>query len=278
MTKQLGILGYPLAHSISPAFQQAALDHLGIDARYDSWPTAPQDLPDRVEQLRSDEVMGANVTIPHKESIIPLLDELDEVASAIGGVNTIVNQGGRLKGFNTDAPGFMRGLCEDGAFETRGTRVVVIGAGGAARAVAYSLAAAGVSFLVIVNRTPERARSLARYLLTVFKDLSLEASGRLEQITRFDLLVNCTSIGTRHSETEGMLPIADDLIRAGALVYDLVYNPSETRLIEAARERGARTVGGLPMLVYQGAEAFRLWTGVDAPVQVMFEAAKEALA
>ncbi len=278
MTKQLGILGYPLAHSISPAFQQAALDHLGIDARYDSWPTTPQDLPNRVEQLRSDEVMGANVTIPHKESIIPLLDELDQVASAIGGVNTIVNQRGRLKGFNTDAPGFMRGLCEDGAFEPRGTRVVVIGAGGAARAVAYSLAAAEVSFLAIVNRTPERARSLARDLRAAFKDVSLEASGRLEQDTRYDLLVNCTSIGTRHSETEGMLPIADDLIRAGALVYDLVYNPSETRLIEAARERGARTVGGLPMLVYQGAEAFRLWTGVDAPVQVMFEAAKEALA
>ena len=278
MTKQLGILGYPLAHSISPAFQQAALDHLGIDARYDSWPTAPQDLPRRVEQLRNGDVLGANVTIPHKESIIPLLDELDEVANAIGGVNTILNQGGRLKGFNTDAPGFMRGLCEDGAFETRGTRVVVIGAGGAARAVAYSLAGAGVSFLAIVNRTPERARSLARDLRTVFKDVSLETWGRLERDTRYDLLVNCTSIGTRHSETEGMLPIADDLIRAGALVYDLVYNPSETRLIEAARERGARTVGGLPMLVYQGAEAFRLWTGVDAPVQVMFKAAKEALA
>ena len=278
MTRQLGILGYPLAHSISPAFQQAALDHLGIDARYDSWPTAPEDLAGKVEQLRNGDVLGSNVTIPHKESVIPLLDELDDGARAIGGVNTILNQNGRLKGYNTDAPGFMRGLREDGGFEPRGTRVVVVGAGGVARAVTYALAGARVSSLTIVNRTLKRAQRLAQELRGTFKDVVLEALESLEEGMVYDLLVNCTSIGTKHGETEGILPVSEHLIHAGVLVYDLVYNPPETRLIEAAKERGAKTVGGLPMLIYQGAEAFRLWTGKEAPVEVMFEAAKEALA
>lgn len=278
MTKQLGILGYPLSHSISPAFQQAALDCLGIDAQYHSWPTAPDNLQDKVEQLRNAKVLGANVTIPHKEAVIPLLDEIDEMAAAIGGVNTIINNNGRLKGYNTDATGFMRGLREDGAYDPVGSRVVVIGAGGAARAVTYALAGAGPSSLTIINRTLERAQRLAEELRTSFKDVALEASGQLEEELEYDLMVNCTSIGTKHSETEGMMPVAEPLIRPGVLVYDLVYNPSETLLIKAAKRRGAKTLGGLPMLIYQGAEAFRLWTDKEAPVQVMFEAARKALA
>lgn len=278
MTKQLGIIGYPLGHSISPAFQQAALDYCHVDARYLVWATPPEEVPQRVRSLRAPDVLGANVTVPHKEAVMPYLDTLSEQARDIGAVNTIVNRAGKLEGHNTDVAGFMRALREDAGFVPKGKRVLLLGAGGAAKAAAFGLAGAGVASLTIANRTVERARELASALKgTVFVkavSLSLEA---LTADGSWDLIVNTTTLGMVHSLGEHESPLPASLIPRNALVYDIVYNPEVTPLLAAAQQAGARTLGGLPMLIYQGAEAFRLWTGLDAPVQVMREAGQKAL-
>ena len=284
MTQRLGIIGYPLGHSASPAFQQAALDHLGIDATYEAWPVEPERLAERVRRLRAPDLLGFNVTVPHKEAIIPLLDEIDAAARDIGAVNAVVHRGGRLVGANTDLGGFLRALREDGAYEPRGRSALLLGAGGAARAVAFALLAEGAARVAIANRSPERARVLADELAARFPAkvdaLSLDAetlAPLLDADAMVDLLVNCTSLGMAHGPAPDASPIPAGLIPATALVYDLVYNPPETPLLAAARRAGARTLGGLPMLVYQGAAAFRMWTGREAPVDVMMRAASAAL-
>ena len=281
MTLRLGIIGYPLGHSASPAFQQAALDHLGIDAAYEAW---PERLADRVRELRAPEVLGFNVTIPHKQAVMPLLDEVDPTARDVGAVNTVVRTAGRLVGANTDVAGFLAALRDEGAYDPRGRSALLLGAGGAARAVAYALLTEGAARVAIANRSPQRARALAAELNARFPAtvdaLPLDAEAlapRLAAGAPADLLVNCTSLGMAHGPDPDASPIPDALIPAESLVYDLVYNPQETPLLAAARRAGARTLGGLPMLVYQGAVAFRLWTGRDAPVDVMLRAASAAL-
>ena len=285
MTLHLGILGYPLRHSASPAFQQAALDHLGLDARYEAWEVEPEKLADRVRQLRNPEVLGFSVTVPHKETVMPLLDAVGDTARAIGAVNTVVSRDGRLEGANTDLEGFLRALREEGAYDPRGGGALILGAGGAARAVAYALLAEGAAGVAIANRSPERARILAEELGARFparvQALSLDAEALaplLAADASVDLLVNCTSLGMAHGPDPDASPVPADLIPGTALVYDLVYNPQETPLLAAARRAGARTLGGLPMLVYQGAAAFRMWTGREAPIDVMMRAASAALA
>ena len=278
MTSLAGIIGYPLAHSVSPALQQAALDHHGIDARYEAWETPPEELEGRLNSLRGSDMLGASVTVPHKEAVIPYLDRLTPEAQRTGAVNTIVHRHGVLEGHNTDVPGFLRALREDGRFEPLGRRVLVLGAGGAARAVAFALVGQGVGELSIANRTLDRARSLVSDLnTTVAVALALDASS-LSNPDGWELVVNCTTLGMRHGAGEGETPIPASLIPADALVCDLVYNPQETPLLRAAAQAGARTLGGLPMLVYQGAEAFRLWTDREPPIEVMFDAARRALA
>ena len=285
MTLRLGIIGYPLGHSASPAFQQAALDHLGLAATYERWQVEPERLAERVRRLRSPEFLGCSVTIPHKQAIMPLLDEIDAAARDIGAVNTVVHRDGRMVGANTDLAGFLRALREDGAYEPRGRSALLLGAGGAARAVAYALLAEGAAGVAIANRSPERARVLADELAARFPArvhaLPLDAEALaplLDASVSVDLLVNCTSLGMSHGPDPDASPVPAGLIPAAALVYDLVYNPQETPLLAAARLAGARTLGGLPMLVYQGAAAFRLWTGREAPVDVMMKAASAALA
>ena len=278
MTSRVGIIGYPLGHSISPAFQQAAFDELEIDARYETWATLAEELAERVESLRAEEVLGANVTVPHKQAVMPLLDEILPVAESIGAVNTIVNRGGFLIGANTDAAGFTRSLEQEARFSAARKRALIVGAGGAARAVAFGLAWEGVSELVIVNRTPERAVELAR---DVSEATAAETrGGRLEDIKGsdgVDLIVNCTSMGMAGGpEPEGIPPV-EDLLKRGVLVCDLVYNPQETPLLALARERGTRVLGGIGMLVYQGAAAFEFWTDREPPEDIMYSAALKAL-
>lgn len=276
MTSTVGIIGYPLRHSASPAFQQAAFDYLGIDARYLAWETPPDALAGRVESLRGPGLLGANVTVPHKQAVVPFLNEVSQAAQDTGAVNTIVNQEGRLTGHNTDVTGFLRALQEDAGFQTQGKRVLVLGAGGSARAVVYGLLKEGAGQVTIANRTVERAHRLIETLgspgnaCAVLLELSKLSNG-------WDLIVNCTTLGMRHAPGEKETPLPSGAIPASSLVYDLVYNPEETPLLQAAARAGARTLGGLPMLIYQGAEAFRLWTGRDAPVEVMFQAARRAL-
>ncbi|MBM3156818.1 MAG: shikimate dehydrogenase [Chloroflexi bacterium] len=280
MTKYVGIIGHRLKHSVSPQFQQAAFDYLKLDVRYEVWETDKEGLPEVIEGLRDPSKLGANVTIPYKESVIPLMDELDETARRIGAVNTIVNRVGRLTGYNTDGGGFIRALRRDAGFEPEDKRVVILGAGGAARAAGYSLVESRVRSLSIINRTAGRGEALASALRTSGVEVVASAwkDGRtLQALMECDLLVNCTSVGMKNNEAQNQLPIDVRLIPTRALVYDVVYNPVETPLLAAARQAGARTMGGLPMLVYQGAAAFELWTGRPAPVDIMMSTAKKAL-
>ncbi len=279
MTLQVGIIGYPLGHTISPAFQQAAFDFCKIDARYVVWETPRETLAHRVQSMRGRDILGANVTVPYKEAVGVWLDSLSDAARQTGAVNTIVNRNGRLEGHNTDIAGFLRALKEQSGFDPAGKRVLLLGAGGAARAVAYALKGAGVASMTFANRTAERAQRLmdALDIGSISEAVPLEQDA-LHRHDGWDLIVNCTSVGMWHSAAEGQSPLPAGLIPPGSLVYDLVYNPAETPLLREAAKAGARTLGGLPMLVYQGAEAFSLWTGREAPVQVMFDAARKALA
>jgi len=280
MTKFVGLIGNKLKHSISPQFQQAALDYLGLDIRYEVWETAKDELPNVVEGIRDASRLGANVTIPYKEAVLPLLDDVDNDARRIGAVNTIVNRGGKLTGYNTDASGFMKALREDGGFSPRNKRAVLLGAGGVARAVGFALIGAGVKSLVILNRTQSRGEALAWDLKvsdTEVVALSWKDGKTLTALTECDLLVNCTSVGMKDSAGEGKSPLGIGLVPKRALVYDVVYNPIETPLLAAAKKAGARTLGGLPMLVYQGAASFELWTGKSAPIDMMMRVAKRAL-
>ena len=291
-SKRVGIIGYPIRHSISPIFQQAALDHYSLDASYQAWEVEPQSLPEFINGLRSPDTLGINVTVPHKEAVMPHLDHIDEWARTAGAVNTIVNEGGRLTGYNTDGTGFIRALEEHGGLSPEGRRALIIGAGGSAKGVALALADRGVAAITIANRTLERAQSLARlieaygslrqvqgYVKPKVEAIPLSTAGDTLEwaAARSDLIVNCTTLGMKHGPAETESPLPAGLIPRDSLVYDLVYNPPETPLLREAANAGAAILGGLPMLVYQGAASFRFWTGKEAPVEVMLKAAEEAL-
>jgi shikimate dehydrogenase len=281
--KRVGLIGYPLGHSISPALHHAAFAALGIDGCYETWETPPEALADRVEALRSDDVLGANVTIPYKEAVIELLDGTTDLAGKSGAVNTIVNRAGRLSGHNTDVIGFARALREDARFDARGARAAVMGAGGAGRAVALALLQAHAGLIFIADIVPNRAEALVeslRPLDTAGTALAWDhwdSPAFRQNLAGCRLLVNCTPVGTRGGDTEGRSPLPADLIPNGVLLFDLVYNPPETPLMAAARERGCRVVSGLGMLVYQAADSFRLWTGREPPVESMLQAGRRAL-
>ena len=275
-----GIIGWPIAHSISPRFQQAGLDALGIAAEYRPYAVAPDGVGAFVAGLRAPGVAGINVTVPHKEAVIPHLDEIDDWAAAAGAVNTIVHRDGRLAGYNTDGYGFLRALNKEGAFDPAGKRALILGAGGSARGVVQALIHAGIGRLQIANRTLARADALAQLAadrgvpataLSLFPDTLADAAAGA------DLIVNCTSLGMTHGPDAAASPLPPSGIPATALVYDLVYNPLQTPLLRAARAAGAATLGGIAMLVYQGAAAFELWHGRPAPVAAMLDAATAAM-
>lgn len=283
MSKRAGVIGHPLAHSISPVIFNAAFQSAGIDATYEAWDTPPESLGGRVDALRGDDFYGANVTIPHKEAVVPLLDGLSETAAKIGAVNTIAHDDGKLTGHNTDVAGFSRSLRDDAGFDARGARVLLLGAGGAARAVALALIEAGASVIFVVARQPRKIDAM------VVKLKPLTATGTtitwaywgdgsfLRTLGDADLVVNSTPIGVAGSETAGQSPIPGELIQPHTTVFDLVYNPPETALVAAARSRGGKAVSGFGMLVHQAAESFRLWTGRDADREAMSSAGGVAL-
>ena len=274
MTRRAGIIGHPVAHSLSPVFQAAAFTECGLDVRYEFWDTEAAALHGRVVSLTDPSVLGANVTIPHKEAVIPYLDELGGQSARVGAVNTIVNRGGRLFGFNTDGPGFVAALRNEAAFEPAGKSILLLGAGGAARGIAFALAEARADNIGIWNRTAERASRLASDVGGAGGNVHTSRTG---DPGGYDCVVNCTSVGMEGTGTETASPCDLSLARPTALAVDIVYNPDETAFLKAAKAQGLRTLGGLPMLIYQGALAFELWTGVRAPVDVMFEAARKKL-
>jgi shikimate dehydrogenase len=291
MSRYIGLIGYPLKHSISPYFQQAALDYYRLDIRYEAWETGSAQLQDIVNDLRKPHNVGANVTAPHKGAVLPLLDEVDDLASSIGAINTIVKKNDKLLGFNTDAYGFIEALDKEGHFDPTGKRVVILGAGGVARAVGFVLVQKKVASLAITDGIFERASALAENLVRHIKRASPSSKDSESDATAFqwqglssakifdncDLIVHCTTIGMKHSSQEEQSPLSLEVIPRNVLVYDLVYNPRLTPLLRLAQKAGANILGGLPMLVYQGAASFKLWTGKEAPVDIMFNKAKEIL-
>lgn len=274
----IALLGHPVAHSISPRFQQAALDALGIEARYEAWDTPPADLPIAMERLRSADLLGANVTVPHKEAVFRLVDRLDPLAERVGAVNTVLRRDGQLHGTNTDVAGVLHALY---GVELRGAAVVLLGAGGAARAVVVAMRHAGAARLTIANRSLDRARPLADLAAGAIEvevcGLDAGSSELREAMRTADVVVQSTSLGMLGGPDEHASPVQRELFAAGQVAFDLVYNPERTPFLDAAERAGARTIGGLAMLVHQGAEAFRLWTGLEPPVEVMFAAARSAL-
>lgn len=272
----LGIIGYPIGHSVSPVFQQAALDYVGVDAKYLGWETPPENLQARINSLKESGVIGANVTVPHKQSVLPFLDNLSKTAREIGAVNTIVNDNGMLYGHNTDVFGFLKSLQIEGDFHSDGKSALVLGAGGSAKAIVYGLLGEGIKKLVIANRTLSRAVQLKKELGNP-ENVFVVSSESTDMLSDHDLIVNCTTLGMKHGPGEDKSPISREHISEGSLVYDLVYNPQKTPLIEEAMGIGARVISGLPMLIYQGAEAFHLWTGINPPTEVMLQAAENAL-
>ncbi len=271
-----GLIGDPVEHSLSPFMHNAAFQALGIDARYDLWHTAAADLPSRIATLRIEGILGANVTVPHKGAVIPLLGNVSETARRIGSVNTVIPRDGQLWGDNTDAYGFGRAL----GYVTGGAvprSALVVGAGGASRAVLVSLQEAGVADIRLVNRTMARAEALAVELTEPgCPAIVAEPWSRLEEVaSSARLVVNATSIGWHGDE----LPFAAAIIDAlpgDAVVMDLTYRL--TAMLRLASARGLRTADGLPMLIHQGARAFDLWTGRPAPIEVMTLAVREAYA
>jgi shikimate dehydrogenase len=272
---RLGVIGDPVAHSISPAMQQPALDALGIDAVYERWHTPLAELPARIAGLRADDVLGANVTVPHKRAVMDLIDEISPLARKAGAVNTIVNREGRLVGDNTDVHGFAASLRE--SFAEAGARpALILGAGGAARAVALALAECGSAAIAIVNRDRAKAEALAADLgLAKLRVASWSDAELDEEIATASVLVNATSLGWHAGEMPIEAARLNHLPRS-AVVVDLTYR--DTDLLEAARERGLGTLDGLGMLVHQGALAFERFTGQVAPVEIMRAAAAAARA
>lgn len=274
-TVMYGVFGDPVAQSKSPIMLNRAFQVRGINAAYAAFHIKPGTLGDAVRGIRALGFRGVNVTIPHKLEVMNYLDEIDEHARRIGAVNTIVNDGGRLIGFNTDGIGYVRSLKEETGLTLRGCRVLMLGAGGAARGVGYALAREGAARIWIANRTVSKAEELAGYLreYTQAEGIGLDGIGAIRQ--EVDLIVNNTSVGMSPNVDE--TPIDTSWFHPGLTVSDLIYNPMETKLLREARLAGAKTHGGLGMFIYQGAYAFEYWTGQPAPVREMREAVEAAL-
>jgi shikimate dehydrogenase len=271
-------LGQPVAENPTGVMQEAAFRALGLNWRYLTIEVAPQKLAGAMLGVRAFSMRGINLTIPHKVAVMQYLDRIAADAAVIGAVNTVRRDGDLLIGENTDGKGFLRGVRQDAGVDPLGKRVVVLGAGGAARAIVTELALAGVADLLVVNRSTARGEPMARELATrTNAPIRFEAwSGTYRVPAGVDLLVNATSIGL-YPHSDAMPPV--DLSGAGPqmLVCDAVFNPPETRLLSAARMRGLPTLDGLSMLVYQGVIGFRYWTGLEAPEAVMKMALRTAL-
>ena len=280
MSKRLVLIGHPVAHSLSGAMQQAALDAAAIDARYELLDVTLPELPEAIDNLRDDAFLGANVTIPYKERIVPMIDRLSDDAAVTGAVNTITREGKRLVGHNTDVPAFKVALDELVGRQKMPRAAVVMGAGGGARAVVFGLITEGFQRIIIFNRHLHRAEGLVRHFAKSAAHMELKAMPWHESVIEAELsktqvLINASSVGLGSDET----PVAAELMPPELLVLDLVYRPRETRLLREARSAGAQAVmNGELMLLHQGAAAFELWTGQPAPLDLMraqLEAAAE---
>ncbi|HET9083182.1 MAG TPA: shikimate dehydrogenase [Candidatus Limnocylindrales bacterium] len=277
MTKRVVLIGHPVAHSLSGAMQQAAFDELGVDARYELWDKPPIELAEAVAELRTDDFLGANVTIPHKERVVPMVDRLTEEATATRAVNTITREGKRLVGHNTDVAGFKVALDKLVGRQKMPKHAVVLGAGGGARAVVYGLIREGFQRIVVFNRHLHRAEGMVKHFSRTAAHMELRAMPWHEsiiesEVAKTKVLVNATSIGL----TSDISPLPAEVLSDELLVLDLIY--ARTRLLRDAHAAGATTLDGELMLLHQGAAAFTLWTGQPAPLELMQSKLAEARA
>lgn len=266
----LGVMGDPIGHSKSPAMHDAAINALGLSGAYVPLHIRPQGLGDAIQAVKALGFRGVNVTIPHKVEVMKYLDVVDEGAQRIGAVNTIVNDNGKLTGYNTDGIGYVRSLKDEACPDLKGKRIVVVGAGGAARGIIYALIGEGPEKISIVNRTSAKALSLAEEWssLADLRGYGKERAG--EALSDADVIINTTSVGMFPRVSE--LPIPPESIREGIVISDLIYNPLKTELLRQGEYRRCTIHGGLGMFINQGAYAFEYWTGLTAPVQAMKEA------
>lgn len=261
MYKVYGIIGYPVSHSLSPVMHNLAFRELGVKAVYGAFPVKPEDLSQAMRGVKALGISGLSVTIPHKVEVIKYLDEIDGKAKEIGAVNTIINREGSLFGTNTDWIGVLKAFEEVGV-SLSGKRVVILGAGGASLAIIYAIIQAGAKEIVVYNRTFEKAKEVAeRFSVLAYPWEALsEAYG--------DILINATSVGLKSFDS----PVAKEVVSRFSIVMDSVYIPLETKLLAIAKEENKITIDGLKMLLYQGVEQFKLWTGLMPPVEKMREA------
>lgn len=276
-TQIYGIIGCPIEHTKSPAMHNAAFEALGLPAVYVPFSVRPEDLGKATMSLRSMNISGINVTVPHKSAVIEFLDELDPIAKQIGAVNTIVQRNKKLYGYNTDGPGFMLSLKKDAHFDPLGKKAVVLGAGGAAAAVAISLAGAGARRIVIANRDKRRAEVLAKRVQKFFGREALpvgmdEVRALYWLIRESDILVNATSVGLNPKDHLNLNP---NSLHTKLLVFDVVSQ--ETQLVKLARKKGLKALDGVGMLVSQGARSFEIFTGKRAPFRVMKTAVEQSI-
>lgn len=278
-TKVVGIFGNPVEHSFSPAMHNAAFASLGLDYLYAAFRVAPENLGRGVDSIRVLGMRGVNITIPHKQAVIPWLDTTHPSAKIIGAVNTIVNDDGRLTGYNTDGQGFVRALQEETGITVQGLQVAILGCGGAARGVGVELALSGADTIFLLNRSQSKAEELAGVITahtsTRAVVLPWDSTG-LEQLPDKLLLINATPMGMQPF-TDSSPPLIEQFLRSTWLVADLVYNPLQTKLLKTAQAKGCQTLSGLGMLLYQGAIAFELWTSNPAPLKVMDAILKKSI-
>ncbi len=276
---RLGVFGDPVAHSLSPKMQNAALDACGLKMRYAAFHILPDELPEALSLVRTLDFVGLNLTIPHKASAVSLVDDLDDFAREVGAINTARLDDGKLIGSNTDGPGFARAIRQEFSVDLRDLRVLLLGAaGGAGRAIAQQCAREGCERLVLVNRDLKKSKQLVENLRARFQEARvLGPVARLEaiewndtalrfQIANTDLVVNATPLGMKRSDPP---VLSSSLLAPHLMVYDTIYTPARTLLLEAASEAGARGANGLSMLLHQGALSFEKWFERAAPVDVM---------
>jgi len=262
-----GVIGDPIAHSMSPEMHNAAFQECGMDSAYVKFQVRKEQLSQAIDGIKALGIKGVNVTVPHKEHVMPLLDEIDPLAEAIGAVNTIVNENGKLIGYNTDGLGFVEGLKNIADEPLEDNSMLIIGAGGAAKAIYYSLASLGVKRIDVTNRTPLRAEKMIEACPFDLNSgfLSLEAAEN--SLDQYDVIIHTTSIGMFPHIEDSPLTIKE--LKEGCIVSDIIYNPLETALLKQANQKGARTQNGLDMFVYQGALSFEKWTGIFPPYSIM---------
>lgn len=277
-TKVLAVIGNPVDHSMSPVFQNAGIGAAGVDYVYTAFPVLEESLGDAVAGMKAMGICGMNVTIPHKEAVMKYLDYIDKDAEILGAVNTIVNNNGVLTGYNTDVKGFIGGMKQIG-FSPRNKQAVLLGAGGAARAVIWGLIQEKVAGLTIGVRNVSKARPLVEYFSKYIKIVLLDWSTPEfdEALVKAQLLVNATPLGM-YPHVAAMPPVNWDKVSRGILAYDIIYTPAETLFLKTAREHGCQILNGEAMLVGQGAESFRLWTGIELDTGLMAKALRQALA